>query len=99
MSQVSVQPSSGNQLASPNDSFSFLEPFNIISLYVGGVGVSIVLTSIILIFRTVAMKYNNPGIKKSEIEKNEKIALIIFFIGITLYLIAGVINTPLKNNL
>jgi len=101
MSQVSVQPSSGNQLASPNDSFSFFKQFNTISLYVGGLGIFMMLICIILKFRIVAMKYNykyNPEnkIKNSEIVKNENIALIILLIGITLLLIAGVISTPYK---
>ena len=100
MSQVSVQPSSGNQLASPNDSFSFFKQFNTISLYVGGLGGFIALTGLILIFTTAAMKHNNihnPDQKnriekKSEIKKNEKIALIIFYTGIILCLTVAVIN-------
>ena len=103
MSQVVVQPSSGNQLASPNN--SFLKQFKNISLYVGGLGGFIVLAGLILIFTTAAMKNNNihnPDQKnriekKSEIKKNEQIAFIILFTGIILCLTVAVINILYRN--
>ena len=101
MSKVVVQPSIGNQLATPND--SFLKQFSNISFYnFGLIGLSglLVLIGIIYMLTNAAMKDNNIDNrdqknrieKKKEIEKNEQIALIIFLTGIGLCLIMAVIN-------
>jgi len=101
MSQVSVQPSSGNQLASPNDPFfeKQLENiiknipwyqdqawFNILLFLIGG---------LLGLFIYSALTYKNRDNydekQKSEIMKYHKQKFIFYITGIILCIIVGIV--------